>query len=143
MNEVLDLTPEEEAYLTSLLEKYNRPNRRPTAPRRDLPYFLERLERLLAQIESGYVLTTDDYKNDVWARGILEEIREGVPESLGIRLDRALSEFDERFRSLTNEVRNPTLGGAPMQWWWYRVPRVASHRSFHDGWSLGQRGQPG
>lgn len=97
--------------------------------------FVERWAEIVSQIESGYVLSYDDYLNDIDLRRIIDERRRLVSDAVASdvmeQLSRSLVDSDDRFRNATVDVQRNIWGkavereegwGPGREWYYYRVP---------------------
>lgn len=91
-----------------------------------LLYFINEWLLRVEQFEKGYTLTIDDYTNEITVRDILEELINEVPENLKLKVVDIIIPIDEKFKEITNAVKNPLmlgLKGENPPWWWYRIPK--------------------
>lgn len=87
---------------------------------------LQSWEQLASEV-NDYVMTIDDYTNDLTAREALAQVLTWASESLGPVLDARIAAADERFRSETQEDGGRAVGrffriNARSGWWWRRRP---------------------
>lgn len=82
----------------------------------DTEWLLKTWQRVVAEVESGYVGTIDDYTNDLTVRDRLDA--NGLD-------DIALADLDRRFRKATKADPSRRLGAYATPgsgWWWRRIP---------------------
>jgi hypothetical protein len=77
---------------------------------------------LVESVEDGYTLTIDDYTNDLYVRGWLDQARSLVTRPVALSLGDRLAALDERFMDATTVPRRHMPGAGPE--WWYRLPKV-------------------
>lgn len=78
--------------------------------------------RRAKEVERGYVMTIDDYTNDLAVREWLEAVRPLVTARVQSSLDERLAPVDAQFRAAT-AVPAKHMPGAG-DGWYYRLPRV-------------------
>lgn len=93
-------------------------------------------EQLAGEV-GDYVMTIDDYTNDLTARDALAQVLSWASESLGPVLDARIAAADERFRSATQEDRGRAVGrffriNTRPGWWWRRRPASGPLRAYLD-----------
>jgi hypothetical protein len=77
---------------------------------------LEKWERFVSEVEAGYSLTLDDYRNDLDLRAIIAKVK----------LDDEVAEADERFRRcLVFSGKAIWDSDQPNAFWLYGYPRNA------------------
>ncbi len=79
-------------------------------------------QHMLESVEEGYALTIDDYTNDLYVRGWLDQVRSLVTRPVRLSLDDRLAALDARFMHATTAPRRHMPGAGSE--WWYRVPKV-------------------
>ncbi len=80
---------------------------------------LSEWDEFVNQIEVGYILTLDDYTNDLSIRQIIKDNENLLTSD---QLNR-LESIDKRFFVATQQVNVSLLGKYPKScFWWYRIP---------------------
>ena len=79
-------------------------------------------QQIVESVEDGYTLTVDDYVNDLYVRGWLDQARSLVTRPVRLSLDHRLAALDARFMHATSTPSRHMPGAGPE--WWYRVPKV-------------------
>lgn len=62
-------------------------------------------------------------QNDLTSRDQADELVKLVPESLKKKIFPFLEEWDSRFKSATNVLKEPIFREDDPPWWWYRIPK--------------------
>jgi hypothetical protein len=96
------------------------------ADRVTVPYLLQRWQKLSSSVDR-YMLTVDDYTNNLCARDGLEIVLAGCQEPLRAKLRLVTEEADKEFLAKTQEGVGHALGryfriGQSSGWWWKRTP---------------------
>lgn len=126
------LSPEEEQ---SVAEYFHREPRR---ARGKLGSLLKGWIDFVAQVEEGYLLGAEDYRNDLDGRDILARIMRSVAPSLRVKLEAIITPWDRRFLQATHRTKQwwgfsrghiDRLGGIP--WWYDRFPRKLAGEFLH------------
>jgi hypothetical protein len=96
------------------------------APHVDLAWLLDRWERFVEEVETGFQHRLDEYTYELSLRDEIETIIRTVPQRLGNEIRRHVALFDHRFRFATEAVAKPLLPSvdSPDKYWWSRVPKL-------------------
>jgi len=124
MRYVDKFTKEEIELTNKLLGQYYNPHIHKGIPL--LPYFLNEWLLRTNNFEKGYTLTIDDYTNEITVRDIIASLVNEIPESLKLKINDIINPIDEKFKEVTNIVKEPLLPGLEGEdpaWWWYRLPK--------------------
>jgi hypothetical protein len=96
------------------------------APNVDLPWLLDRWERFVSEVETGFHHRLDEYTYELSLRDEIETIMKSVPERLSNEIRQRVAPSDHRFRFATKTVAKPLLPDVdgPDKYWWSRVPKL-------------------
>ena len=77
------------------------------------------------RVEHGYAGIVAEYQNSLTYRDALEEVRLGVPHTIGVKLTALLQPLDARFLAATQETMRPFFlhKVREREFWWFRAPR--------------------
>src|SRR5262249_47117241 len=98
----MQLTPTERAFLDQFLESGKRGGR-VGAHVGDLDYLLDRWERFVGRVETGFDYVIEEYWAETTIRDILQELSERAPESLRSKIDDWAGPLDARYIASTDE----------------------------------------
>ena len=97
-----------------------------------LEMFMEQWKNLVDDLRTEYLLSIDDYINDLDTREILQDIMNSCSDNKDFI--EWVVEIDNHFLNLTTEVNRPlvpAVNNNPIGWWWYRIPKNR-HEDFRD-----------
>lgn len=102
----------------------------------ELRDLVERWAQVASQVENGYVLSFDDYLNDMDLRRIVDEHLRAFTDSDSIVIPEStrdmLASADTQFREATDEIATNVWGeatalddgwSADREWYYYRIPK--------------------
>lgn len=92
---------------------------------------VEAWERVVTEVEEGYILYLDDYTNDIFTRTVihmlLSKLASNTPAAEIEELLRRLEQADNRFKNTTSVVKKPLIRppsdvDSEIAFWCFRVP---------------------
>jgi hypothetical protein len=104
------------------------------APKVDLAWLLDRWQRFVGEVESGFRHRLDEYTYELSLRDEIETIIKSVPESFANEIRHCVALSDDRFRFATRATAKPLLPTVegPDKYWWSRVPKLLHHQLLED-----------
>jgi hypothetical protein len=93
----------------------------------------------VSSVEDGYLMTIDEYTNDLSIRRWPEEARPLLTTAVVSWMDDGLASIDERFREATTETTAKLPGAGVEYWWERRLPKLLVGELAEDVGRMGLR----